>query len=107
VPALRGDGRSRRVVVVPDSVVNPAPGDDDVLSTLAGEGWGVIALPPLELQPPAESWLEAVVDEVVTFLDADYEVALLRPEDPAAQAFINKLDKTGRTAIRVLELDDS
>jgi hypothetical protein len=59
------------------------------------------------LLSPAESWLEAVVEEVVTFLDDDYEVALLRPEDPATQAFVNKLDKNGRAAIRVLDLDDS
>jgi hypothetical protein len=78
-----------------------------VLTTLAGEGWGIIALPPLELLSPAESWLDAVVEEVVTFLDDDYEVALLRPEDPAVWSFVNKLDECGRAAIRVLDLDDS
>jgi hypothetical protein len=73
---------------------------------LAGEGWGIIALPPLE-SLSAGSWLEAVVEEVVTFLDDEYEVGILRPEDPATQAFVDELDKTGRAATRVLDLDDS
>ena len=38
--AMRGDGRSRRVVVVPDAIVNPPPGARDRLGELALGGLG-------------------------------------------------------------------
>ena len=74
---MRGDGRSCRVAVVPDTVLNPPPGAPDRLTELADAGWGVMALGP----PGAgELWLDAIVDQVVTFLGDDYEVILDGPE---------------------------
>ena len=70
---MRGDGRSRRVAVVPDAVVNPAPSEPDRLAELAGAGWGVVAVCPPGLEPDvAAAWLAPIVEQVVIFLDASY-----------------------------------
>jgi hypothetical protein len=95
---MRGDGRSRRVVVVPDVVVNPPPGARDRLGELALGGWGVVALPPPGL--PADishSLVAAAVDEVVAFLDGGYQVALLpAADDPGMRRFVTALAASGR-----------
>jgi len=102
--ALRGDVRGRRIAVVPDSVVNPPSGGPDLLASLAGEGWGVVALSPAQLDGPARAaWVDVVVEQVVTLLDDDYEVALVRVDDPAVQEFVTALKETGREVARVLE----
>jgi hypothetical protein len=101
---LHGDVRSRRIVVVPDTVVNPPSDGPDALSILAQEGWGVIALCPPGLEPSAhKAWLNAVVDEVVTFLDDEYEVALTHSESREMQEFVTALRAAGRTVTRVLD----
>ena len=96
---MRGDGRSRRVVVVPDVVVNPPPGARDRLGELALGGWGVVALPPPGL--PADishPLVAATVDQVVAFLDGGYEVALLpAADDPGMRRFVTALAASGRT----------
>lgn len=95
---MQGDVRSRRIAVVPDAVVNPPTGAPDHLSELAEKGWGVIALCPPGLDPSAHrAWLDAVVDQVVTFLDDGYEVALVASDDPEMQEFVVALHATGRT----------
>jgi hypothetical protein len=100
---LRGDARERRVIVVPDSVVNPPEGAPDHLSTLAAEGWGVIALTPAEVERSARAvWVDIVVEQVITLLDDDYEVALVQGADPAIQEFVSALAETGREVTRVL-----
>jgi hypothetical protein len=100
---LRGDTRRRRVIVVPDSVVNPPEGAPDQLSNLAAEGWGVIALSPAEVDGSARAvWVDIVVEQVITFLDDDYEVALVQCADPAIQEFVSALAETGREITRVL-----
>jgi len=95
---MRGDGRSRRVVVVPDVVVNPPPGARDRLGELALGGWGVVALPPPGL--PADishPLVAAAVDEVVAFLDGGYQVALLpAADDPGMRRFVTALAASGR-----------
>jgi hypothetical protein len=95
---VRGDGRSRRVVVVPDSVVNPPPGDGDRLGELTLGGWGVVALPPPNL--PAEishPLVAAAVDQVIALLDGGYEVALLpAADDPGMRRFVTALAASGR-----------
>jgi hypothetical protein len=82
---VRGDGRSRRVAVVPDAYLNPAAGADDHLVRLAAAGWGVVALPragvPAEVERAA---LAAVADQLTAFLDGGYEVAVAEPDDPVA-----------------------
>jgi hypothetical protein len=97
---MRGDVRSRRLVVVPDSVVNPASGDPDRLGSLAAEGWGVVALPPAR----SEAWLDAIVEEVVVFLDDGYEVAIAPADDAAVAEFRRALRATGRDVTRELDL---
>jgi hypothetical protein len=72
---------------------------------LAQEGWGVIALCPLGLEPSVQKqWLDAVVDQVVTFLDDDYEVALVSHHESETYEFVAALQATGRTVTRVLDL---
>ena len=102
---MHGDARSRRLVVVPDALLNPPPGGPDHVSALAGGGWGVVVLPPLEVAGAARAdWLEAIVEEVVTFLDDDYEVALARVDDEAVVEFTRALRAAGRDVTSELEL---
>ena len=102
---MRGDVRGRRVAVVPDSVVNPPPGEPDLLPRLAADGWGIIALAPAELGASEQAaCLEMVVEQVVTFLDDNYDVALVNGEDRAIQAFAAGMQQIGRDVPRVLEL---
>jgi hypothetical protein len=100
---MRGDVRSRRIAVVPDAVLNPPDGGDDRLSALGDAGWGVVGLCPAELVPEARAaWLEAVVDQVVTFLDDGYEVALVDDGDADTLRFTAALAEVGRFVDRVL-----
>jgi len=95
---MRSDGRSRRVAVVPDAVVNPPPGARDRLAELTLAGWGVIALPPPNLPPDISSPLvAAAVDQVIALLDGGYEVALLpAADDPGMRRFVTALAASGR-----------
>jgi hypothetical protein len=101
---MRGDGRSRHVAVVPDNVINPpAGGDAGPLVALEQAGWGIVALGPPELVPEARAaWLEAIVEQVVTFLDDDYDVALMAADDAETGAFVRALAATGRAVTRML-----
>jgi hypothetical protein len=102
---MRGDGRSRRILVVPDAVVNPADGNTDHLSEFADQGWGVIALGPPGLVPVArDAWMDAIVDQVVTFLDDGYLVVLADGDDPESTRFEKALRATGRDVTGRLDL---
>ncbi len=96
---MRGDVRSRRVVVVPDVVVNPPDGASDRPSDVALCGWGVVALPPSDLPADiAQPLVTAAVDQVIAFLDGGYEVALLPcADDPGMHRFVAALAASGRT----------
>jgi len=101
---LHGDVGGRRLAVVPDPVVNRPVGGPDHLSSLAEEGWGVIALCPPGLEPSAHrAWLDAIVNQVVTFLDDEYEVALVYGDGPEMEEFVTALRAAGRTVMRVLD----
>jgi hypothetical protein len=53
-------------------------------------GWGVIALCPPGLEPSARgAWLDAIVDQVVTFLDGEYEVALVSSFPTTLSGWVN------------------
>ena len=94
---MRGDGRSRRVAVVPDAYLNPAAGAPDRLAGLAEAGWGVVALPQPGLPPDVEAaLLAATADQLAAFLDDGYEVALAEPGDPAARRLAELLAADGR-----------
>jgi hypothetical protein len=80
-------------------------GGPDPLAILAQEGWGVIALCPRGLEPSAHgAWLNAVVDQVVTFLDDEYEVALVSGDESETQKFVAALHAKRRTVTHVLDL---
>jgi hypothetical protein len=101
---MRGDGRSRRVAVVPDSVINPPSGSDaGRLAALEEAGWGIVALGSPDLVPEARAaWLEAIVEQIVTFLDDDYDVALMAADDAETGEFVRALAATGRAVTRAL-----
>ncbi len=97
---MRGDGRSRRVAVVSDRVVNPPDGDRTAMGRLAGAGWGLVQLPPRELEPAdrAEA-IAAIVEQLAAFAAEGYAIALLvdacdRGElrDAAGPALRHRLD---------------
>ncbi len=94
---MRGDGRSRRVAVVPDAYLNPEAGVDDRLGELAEAGWGVVALPQPGLAPDVEeAILAGVADQLAAFLDDGYEVAQAAPDDPVARRLDELLAAGGR-----------
>ena len=94
---MRGDGRSRRVAVVPDAYLNPGPGAVDRLAELAATGWGVVALPRQGLPPDVEAaMLAAVADQLAAFLDDGYEVALAEPDHAVARRLAELLAADGR-----------
>jgi hypothetical protein len=103
---VRGDGRSRRIAIVPDRVLNPGPGEPDMLAQLAADGWGVVALPPGELRGEAWlAWAGPIVDQVVTFLADGYEVAICGPAgDDETDRFRAAVDAAGWSIDRDLRL---
>ena len=65
------DPRSRRVVVVADSLL------DSLLAELDREGFGVIQLPPAGLDDETTlAWLEQTAEHVAEFSRTGYEVVL-------------------------------
>ncbi len=104
---MRGDLRSRRVAVVPDSVLNPLAGGADHLTPLTEAGWGLVVLPPAGLPDGTErAMVAAIADTVVTFLDDDYEVALGWPGDQRTERLIETLSAIGRRVERRIDLLD-
>jgi hypothetical protein len=60
------------VAVVADSLLGEKMGE------LREAGWGVIQLPPAELEPAAAAeWLELAAEQVAEYLRTDYEVVLV------------------------------
>jgi hypothetical protein len=104
---VRGDLRSRRVAVVTDSVLNPPAGGADHLTPLTEAGWGLMVLPPAGLPADTErATIAAIADQVVTFLDDDYEVALGWPGDERTERLIEALSAIGRRIERRIDLLD-
>jgi hypothetical protein len=65
------DPRARRIAVVADSLLGP------MLDELDREGFGVIQLPPAELdRDTVAAWLEQTAEHVAEFRRNDYEVVL-------------------------------
>jgi len=104
---MRGDLRSRRVAVVPDAVLNPPVGGADHLTPLTEAGWGLVVLPPAGLPEGTErAMVAAIADQVATFLDDDYEVALGWPGDERTERLIEALSAGGRRVERRIDLLD-
>lgn len=69
---MHSDPRSRQVAVVAESLL------DRLLPLLEEERWGVIQLPPADLDgETAVLWLEQVDEHVAEFRRNDYAVVLL------------------------------
>ena len=69
---MSADPRSRRVAVVADSLF------ESTLDELHDDGFGVIQLPPAELDAETTSaWLEQTAEHVAEFRRNDYEVVLV------------------------------
>jgi hypothetical protein len=74
---MRGDGRSRRVAVVSDRIVNPPDGDRAAMERLAAAGWGLVQLPPPGLEPADRAdAIAAIVDQLAALSAEGYAVAL-------------------------------
>ena len=100
---MRGDARSRRIAIVTDRILNPRPGEPDTLRRIADDGWGVVALPPDGLDAAAwQAWAAPLVDQVVTFLGDDYEVAICGPESKETERFRAALRAAGCSIDHVL-----
>jgi serine/threonine protein kinase HipA of HipAB toxin-antitoxin module len=66
------DARSRRVAVVADSLLEP------LLDELGREGFGIMQLPPTDLEPEtAAAWLEQTAEHVAELRRNEYEVVLV------------------------------
>ncbi len=64
----------------------------------------MIALCPPGLEPSAHrAWLDAIVDQVVTFLDDEYQVALVYSDGPEMEEFVTALRAAGRTVRQQLD----
>jgi hypothetical protein len=73
---MRGDARSRRVVVVPDAALNPPDGDTAAVDALVAAGWGLVVLPPPGLDAADEAAvLAAIGDGLTEFAAAGYDLA--------------------------------
>ena len=84
-------------------MLNPPKGGDDRLAALGDAGWGVVGLCPADLVAGARAaWLDAVVEQVVTFLDDGYEVALVDDGDAETLRFTAALAEAGRFVDTVL-----
>jgi hypothetical protein len=65
------DPRARRIAVVADSLLGP------LLDGLDRDGFGVIQLPPADLdEETVAAWLEQTTEHVAEFLRNEYEVVL-------------------------------
>ena len=84
-----------------------ADGSTDHLSAFADEGWGVVALGPPGLVPVArDAWMEAIVDQVVTFIDDGYLVVLAEGDDPESERFSRALREAGRDVSGHIDLPE-
>lgn len=65
------DARSRRVAVVADGLL------DGLLDELGEADYGIIQMPPADLDPQTRAlWFEQVAEHVAEFVRTDYEVVL-------------------------------
>jgi hypothetical protein len=66
------DARARRIAVVADSLLEP------LLDELRREGFGIVQLPPANLEPEtAAAWLEQTAEHVAEFRRNEYEIVLV------------------------------
>ncbi len=76
------DPRSRKVAVVADSLLG------ERMDELREAGYGVIQLPPAELDDgTALDWIELAAEQIAEYLRTDYEVVLV--DDGRSRAAID------------------
>ena len=93
--------------MVTDDVLNPPRGGSDPLTQLAEGGWGVVALPQPGMPRESElAVLAAIADQLATFLDDGYEVALAGPQDERTAQLLELLATGGRSITGRLPLAD-
>ena len=91
------DVRSRRVAVVADSLL------EELLDTLGSAGWGVIQLPPAELDAETTAaWIDQVAEHVGEFRRTGYEV-VLADDGRSASALSAALESLGTPPIAAFE----
>jgi hypothetical protein len=64
------DGRSLRVALISDAILNGAPGTDAdrLRAGVTAQGWGLVALPPGDLpEDAARAWMANIADLVTEF----------------------------------------
>jgi hypothetical protein len=94
---LSTDVRTRRVAVVADSLL------EGLLETLGASGYGVIQLPPAELDATTTAeWIEQVAEHVAEFRRTGYEV-VLADDGRSAPALTAALAALGTHAIAPYE----
>lgn len=80
-----GDGRSRRIAVVPDALVN-SEADRARMDALVAEGWGLIQLPAGDLDPAVRAELvELIAEQVDEYQRHGYVVAAHAPDAQSQQ----------------------
>ena len=66
------DPRSRRIAIVADSLF------EQTLDELHNQGFGIVQLPPAELDAETTAaWLEQIAEHVAEFRRHDYEIVLV------------------------------
>jgi hypothetical protein len=94
---LSTDVRTRRVAVVADSLL------DELLDALGSAGWGVIQLPPAELDAQTTAdWIDQVAEHVTEFRRTGYEV-VLADDGASAPALNAALEALGAPPIAAYE----
>ncbi|WCB95219.1 hypothetical protein DSM104299_03962 [Baekduia alba] len=74
------DGRSLRVALVSDAILNAAPGTDAdrLRAGVTDQGWGFVALPPSDLpEAAAAAWLANIADLTAEFTRHGLAVVVL------------------------------
>jgi hypothetical protein len=89
---MRGDGRSRRVALVSDRILNPPEDSPDTLAAMVADGWGVIGLPPAALgSSEARAWVDGAVDQARELARHGMTVvAVLDPGDAVTTALLER-----------------
>jgi hypothetical protein len=83
----RSEVRSRRIVIVPDALVNPAVNGIDGLAAAHRTGWGVMQLPALDYPPEVrQRALTELAAQVRVYQLASFDLAVAADRPELAQA---------------------
>jgi hypothetical protein len=94
------DGRSLRVAIITDTLVNAEPGSeaDRLRLGLNAQGWGLVALPPTGLEHPAtRDWLANIADLVGELLRHELAAVVLFDRHASLRGRLQVLEALART----------